>query len=49
MGVEEANHPELPELARDVQPEKVLDEIEHSAREAAPTAGAQRDHRPAAR
>ena len=27
MGVEEANHPELPELARDVQPEKVLDEI----------------------
>lgn len=36
MGIEEGNHPELPELARDVQPEKVLDEIEHGARRTAP-------------
>jgi uncharacterized membrane protein len=32
MGIEEANDPELAELARDVQPEKVLDEIEHNTR-----------------
>ena len=27
LGIAEAQHPELPELSRDVQPEKVLDEI----------------------
>jgi len=49
MGIEEANHPELPELSRDVQPEKVLDEIEHSAQQATPSAGARGDDRATAR
>ncbi len=31
MGVAEARDPELAELAEDVQPEKVLDEMEHTA------------------
>jgi uncharacterized membrane protein len=30
MDIEEARNPELPELARDVRPEKVLDEIEET-------------------
>ncbi|HEY0076732.1 MAG TPA: DUF1003 domain-containing protein [Abditibacteriaceae bacterium] len=30
MDIEEARNPELPELARDVRPEKVLDEIEQT-------------------
>ncbi len=33
MGVEESASPELPELERDVEPEKVLDRIEAVARE----------------
>ena len=32
MGISEARHPELPELARDVQPERVLDQIESTDR-----------------
>ena len=42
MGIEEANDPELAELARDVQPAQVLDEIEHNTRrfEDAASAGA---------
>ena len=32
MGVEESRDPELEELARDVAPEKVLDEMEHQTR-----------------
>ena len=34
MGIEEGRDPELPELERDVRPEKVLDEIEESDRRA---------------
>jgi uncharacterized membrane protein len=32
IGIEQANDPELPELAKDVHPEKVLDEMEEHAR-----------------
>ena len=34
MGVEESESPDLPELERDVEPGKVLEEIERAAREA---------------
>jgi uncharacterized membrane protein len=45
MGIEEGNHPELPELARDVRPEKVLDEIEESSRrDSARGAGESSEH-----
>ncbi len=39
MGIEEAQDPELEELARDVHPEKVLDKIEHNAEVFARTGG----------
>ncbi|GGG40768.1 hypothetical protein [Hymenobacter glacieicola] len=29
LDIEEANHPEIPELARDVKPEKVLDTLDN--------------------
>jgi hypothetical protein len=32
MGIEEARDPELPELARDVAPERVLDKMEEAER-----------------
>jgi uncharacterized membrane protein len=32
MGIEESRDPEIPELAQDVQPEKVLDELEQQER-----------------
>jgi uncharacterized membrane protein len=45
LGIEESRDPELKELARDVAPEKVLDEMEHHARnfQAVPRRGEQSD------
>lgn len=34
LGVEESTSPELPELERDIEPEKVLQRIEHAERDA---------------
>ena len=39
LGVDEAHDPELRELAQDVAPEKVLDEMEHHARTFQPARG----------